>query len=131
MDRVVAELLVQLDGINRTKGNLTVLAATNKLESIDPAILRPGRFDEKIYIPLPGDFARASMFEKHLCGVPSQVSDFVELASASIGLSGAEIAFVCEKAKQTVIRSIISGSSPDQKITKEHIIDAINSIKSA
>ena len=130
MDRVVAELLTQIDGINKGEGNLTILAATNKPENLDPAIMRPGRFDEKIFIPLPNSSARAKMFEMRLSRVPSDVTDFGELARICEGFSGAEIELVCEKAKQRVIRSIISGKqNKNARITNQDMCEVIKDIR--
>lgn len=131
MERVVAELLTQIDGINKTSGNLTILAATNKPQSLDPAILRPGRFDEKIYVPLPDVNARRAMLEKRLGCVPSSVNSYDELATLCEGFSGAEIELVCEKAKQSVIRSIIAGASEDSLVSQRDLICAIDSVRSA
>ena len=131
MDRVVAELLTQIDGINKSSGNLTILAATNKPQNLDPAILRPGRFDEKIYIPLPDAKARVAMFEKRLCGVPCTVTDFTKIAILSDGFSGAEIELACEKAKQRVIRSIISGAPDGTNISNQDIYEAISHIRAS
>ena len=130
MDRVVAELLTQIDGVNKGGGNLTILAATNKIENLDPAILRPGRFDEKIYIPLPDLRSRASMLRKRLEGIPSSVTDINEIATACEGLSGAEIELICEKAKQRVIRNIISGKiDKDSVITNSDMYEVISKIR--
>lgn len=130
MDRVVAELLTQLDGINRKGGSLTVLAATNKPQNLDPAILRPGRFDEKIYIPLPDLNARRAMFEKRLSGIPSSINDYSDIALRSEGFSGAEIERACEKAKQSVIRSIIGGAPSSSLVSAREVISAINDMRS-
>ena len=129
MDRVVAELLTQIDGINKSGGNLTILAATNKPENLDPAILRPGRFDEKIYVPLPDERARTAMFERKLCGVPSAVNDYAEISVISDGFSGAEIELVCEKAKQRAIRSIIAGAPDSTCISSQDIYEAISCVR--
>ena len=131
MDRVVAELLTQIDGINKSSGNLTILAATNKPQNLDPAILRPGRFDEKIYIPLPDAKAREAMFEKRLCGVPCTVTDFTKIAILSDGFSGAEIELACEKAKQRVIKSIILGAPDGTNISNQDIYEAISHIRAS
>lgn len=131
MDRVVAELLTQMDGINKSEGNITVLAATNKPENLDPAILRPGRFDEKIYVPLPDMGARMAMFEKRLCDIPSAVAQYDKIAELSEGFSGADIELVCEKAKQKVIRSIITGSPDETLISADDIIEAISQIRAS
>ena len=131
MDRVVAELLTQIDGINKAGGNLTILAATNKPQNLDPAILRPGRFDEKIYVPLPDSQARVAMFEKRLSGVPSSVTDYIKIADMSEGFSGAEIEMVCEKAKQSVIRNIISGADDSTNISDQDIYEAISYVRAS
>lgn len=130
-NRVVAELLTQIDGINRQGGNLTILAATNMLENLDPAILRPGRFDEKIYIPYPDAGARILMFEKRLSGVPSEIGSYSEIGKLSDGLSGADIELVCENAKQKAIRRIIGGESSLTKITEADIRDAITTLRAS
>ena len=131
MDRVIAELLTQIDGINKTGGNLTILAATNKLQNLDPAILRPGRFDEKIYVPLPDECARIAMFEKRLDGIPSRVTNFTKIALLSEGFSGAEIELVCENAKQRAIRRIISGTSKSTYISNQDIYEAISHVRAS
>ena len=131
MDRVVAELLTQIDGINKSGGNLTILAATNKPENLDPAIMRPGRFDEKIYVPLPDARARGAMFKQRLCKVPSNVTDYDEIAGLSEGFSGADIELACEKAKQRVIRRIISGSSGSTCISNQDVYEAISHIRAS
>lgn len=131
MDRVVAELLTQIDGINRAGGNLTVLAATNRPQNLDPAILRPGRFDEKIYVPLPDEKARRQMFEKRLNDVPSGDLSLEEISLRCDGFSGAEIDLVCEKAKQSVIRSIIFGAEETSLITDREIFEAIAFVRAS
>ncbi len=127
-NRVVAELLTQMDGISKAGGNLTILAATNRLQDLDPAILRPGRFDEKIYIPLPNEKDRAAMFKMRMKGVPCESMRMTELAKACEGFSGADIELVCEKAKLAAIRSIIGGAPEDTVITKQELLEAIASI---
>lgn len=127
-NRVVAELLTQMDGISKAGGNLTILAATNRLQDLDPAILRPGRFDEKIYIPLPDEKDRAAMFKKRLKGIPCEAMRFAEIAKTCEGFSGADIELVCEKAKLAVIREIIDGASEDTVITKQDLFDAATSV---
>lgn len=128
MDRMVAELLTQMDGINKKTGNLTILAATNRLESIDPAILRPGRFDEKIFIPSPNRGARAKMLEKRLENIPCEDIDYEELANQCEGFSGAEIELVCEKAKQRAIRRIIAGDEKNGLITVLDLQNAVSAV---
>ena len=128
-NRMVAELLSQMDGINRVKGNITIIAATNRIDNLDPAILRPGRFDEKILVPLPDAKMRAAMLRKKLSGIPCEKLSYVEIAKLCDGFSGAEIELVCEKAKQSVIRAIIGGAPNDTKICENDVRDAVNSVR--
>lgn len=127
-NRMVAELLVQMDGINRASGNLTIVAATNRIDNLDPAILRPGRFDEKIFVPMPNAKMRAAMLRKKLSGIPCSKIAYSEIAKLCEGFSGAEIELVCEKAKQSVIRAIIAGAPNDTKICENDIREAIKNI---
>ena len=130
-NRMVAELLAQMDGINRVQGNLTIIAATNRIDNLDPAILRPGRFDEKILVPLPDAKMRAAMLRKKLSNIPCGRIAYTDVAKLCDGFSGAEIELVCEKAKQSVIRAIIKGASEDTKICENDIRDAIVNLKKA
>jgi transitional endoplasmic reticulum ATPase len=127
-NRVVAELLTQMDGISKEGGNLTILAATNRLQDLDPAILRPGRFDEKIYIPLPDEKDRTAMFKRRMKGVPCDSLRYTELAKASEGFSGADVELACEKAKLSAIRSIIGGAPEETVVTKWDLLDAIAAV---
>ena len=128
-NRMVAELLAQMDGINRVKGNITIIAATNRIDNLDPAILRPGRFDEKILVPLPDAKMRAAMLRKKLSGIPCEKLSYVEIAKLCEGFSGAELELVCEKAKQSVIRAIIGGAANDTKICENDVRNAVNSVR--
>ena len=128
-NRMVAELLTQMDGINRVRGNITIVVATNRIDNLDPAVLRPGRFDEKILVPLPDANMRKMMLEKRLSGIPCEKISFSSMATLSEGFSGAEIELACEKAKQSVIRAIIGGASNDTKITENDVISAIKSVR--
>jgi transitional endoplasmic reticulum ATPase len=128
-NRMVAELLTQMDGINRNKGNITVIAATNRIDILDAAVIRPGRFDVKIYVPLPDFQARAQMLKLKLDGAPLDKIDFVRVGKLCEGFSGADVELVCENSKQSVIRAIIGGASNDTKITENDVINAINDIK--
>ena len=128
-NRMVAELLSQMDGINRVKGNITIIAATNRIDNLDPAILRPGRFDEKILVPLPDAKMRAAMLRKKLSGIPCEKLSYFEIAKLCDGFSGAELELVCEKAKQSVIRAIIGGAANDTKICENDVINAVNSVR--
>lgn len=98
--QALTTLLTEMDGFERI-GEVFVLAATNKPELLDPALRRPGRFDELIYVPLPDTKAREAIFaskarELHF---PEDGSvDTAELARQTEGYSGAEVARICDKA---------------------------------
>ena len=109
-DRVLAQFLTELDGIEELKGVL-VLAATNRLDRLDPAAVRPGRFDEIVEIPLPNDAERREIFSIHLRGKPTtREIDFAGMAKRTDGASGAHIASVCRLAALRAIRRVIAAS---------------------
>ncbi|XP_053921065.1 ribosome biogenesis protein SPATA5 isoform X2 [Cuculus canorus] len=97
-DRVLAQLLTEMDGIEQLK-DVTILAATNRPDMIDKALLRPGRIDSIIYVPLPDAATRGEIFKLHFRSMP--VSDEVclaELIQHTEKYSGAEITAVCREA---------------------------------
>jgi transitional endoplasmic reticulum ATPase len=106
-ERVVSQFLTELDGIEDLKGVL-VLAATNRPDIIDPAVLRPGRFDEIVEIPLPQEQDRAAILEIHLRGRPLEGKFNVgELARETEGMSGADLAQICDQAALLAIRRAV------------------------
>jgi transitional endoplasmic reticulum ATPase len=110
-ERVLSQFLTELDGIEELKGVL-VLGATNRLDMLDPAVLRPGRFDEIIEIPMPDKKGRQEIFTIHLRNKPlAGEIQIDELASETEGFSGAEIAWVCHQAALKAIRRTIEKSS--------------------
>ncbi|MGA2541784.1 MAG: CDC48 family AAA ATPase [Verrucomicrobiota bacterium] len=113
-DRVLSQFLAELDGIEELKGVL-VLGATNRLDRLDPAVLRPGRFDEVVEIPLAEEPERREIFEVHLRGKPlARNVRISELAARSGGFSGAQIASVCNRAAlRAVRRAVALAEGPD------------------
>jgi transitional endoplasmic reticulum ATPase len=107
-ERVISQLLSELDGIEELKGVL-VLGATNRPDMLDLAVLRPGRFDEIMDIPMPDEKDRKEIFEIHLRNKPlgADISPG-DLASRTEGLSGAEIASVCNKAALGAVRRAVA-----------------------
>jgi transitional endoplasmic reticulum ATPase len=106
-ERVLSQFLTDLDGIEELKGVL-VLGATNRQDMLDPAVLRPGRFDEIIEIPMPDEEDRRSIFKIHLRNKPLAPNIGIEdLASKSENLSGAEIAGACHKAALKALRRAV------------------------
>jgi len=103
-DRVLSQFLAELDGIEELKG-VFVLGATNRLDLLDPAVLRPGRFDDIVEIPLADENDRREIFAVHLRGKPLAAGiDIEALAARTEGLSGAEIAAVCIQAALAAVR---------------------------
>lgn len=107
-DRVMAQLLTEMDGVEGRKG-VIILAATNRPELIDPALLRPGRFDLTVELQLPDETERASIFAVHLRGRPVAPEVTIEeLASLTAGRSGADIEAICRRAALLALREWIT-----------------------
>lgn len=107
-ERVLSQLLTELDGIEALNG-VVVLASTNRPDMLDPALLRPGRFDQKFELPLPDLFARREIFTVHTRNKPLAVDvDLDQLAAASDRMSGAEIESVCRQAAMNAIRELLA-----------------------
>ncbi|XP_053795838.1 ribosome biogenesis protein SPATA5 isoform X2 [Vidua chalybeata] len=110
-DRVLAQLLTEMDGIEQLK-DVTILAATNRPDMIDKALLRPGRIDRIIYVPLPDAAARKEIFRLLFQSMP--VSDEVclaELVERTQKYSGAEITAVCREAALLALQEDIHAKS--------------------
>jgi transitional endoplasmic reticulum ATPase len=106
-ERVLSQFLAELDGVEELKGVL-VLGATNRLDILDPAVLRPGRFDEILEIPLPDEKGREEVFEVHMRNKPHGTAiDLHRLATMTEGLSGSEIASICAKAALQAVRRAV------------------------
>lgn len=124
-ERVVNQLLVELDGMEELQG-VVVLAATNRPDIIDPALLRPGRFDIFIYTPPPDLAARQAIFAVHTRAMPLAGDvNLEELASQTPGFSGADIQNICRKAVLAVIREDIDATT----INMAHFQAAITATK--
>ncbi|MDP2727974.1 MAG: AAA family ATPase, partial [Dehalococcoidia bacterium] len=107
-ERVVNQLLTEMDGVEPLSG-ITVVAATNRLDLLDPAILRPGRFGAHIYVPEPDKEDRKAIFRVHLRDTTMDDSTNLEqvldaMASGTEGFAGAEIAAICHEAKLCALR---------------------------
>eukprot|EP00835_Amoeboradix_gromovi_P006626 NODE_819_length_3938_cov_0.505600.p1 type:complete len:662 gc:universal NODE_819_length_3938_cov_0.505600:2440-455(-) len=96
-DRMLVQLLTELDGIQKLS-KITVLAATNRPDTLDPALIRPGRFDKLIYVSPPDLEARISIFKINISKLPCSQVDVIELAKLSDGCTGAEIQAICQEA---------------------------------
>ncbi len=102
--RVVAQLLALMDGLT-DRGNVIVLGATNRPDSVDPALRRPGRFDREVEISVPNEDGRLEVLQIHTRGMPiSDGVDIKDLASDLHGYTGADIKSLCREAAMKAIR---------------------------
>lgn len=130
---IVPEILAEMQGVgtNDGKSTIIVIAATNKPWMLDSAFLRPGRFDEKILIPLPDFEARKKLFEIQLLMVPIEKDiDFNHLANITLGFNGADIKEFCEKLKMSAIKRTLE-KGEEQSIGMEDVLNVQKEIKSS
>ena len=137
-DRVLNQLLTEMDGMN-SKKTVFIIGATNRPDIIDPALLRPGRLDQLIYIPLPDDGSRKQIFKAALRKSPVAPDvDLDLLARVTQGFSGADITEICQRACKYAIRESIerdlermrrSAENPD--LMDEDAADPVPSITRA
>ena len=106
-ERVISQLLTEMDGIEELWG-VVVLAATNRPDLIDPALLRPGRLDLILEMPVPDESARLEIFNIHTKGkLIGDDIDLIRLARMTEGYVGADIEFICRRASMLAIRDFI------------------------
>jgi len=145
-DRVINQILTEIDGVGVRK-NVFVIGATNRPDILDPAIMRPGRLDQLVYIPLPDRKSRIQIFKATLRKSPlSKEIDLEALARATSGFSGADITEICQRACKFAIRESIykdieieknkrinsetmdmddDREDPVPEITKQHFLEAM------
>ncbi len=133
MERVVSQMLTEMDGIEDLRG-VTVLAATNRLDMIDPALLRPGRFDMVMEIPLPGESELLEIFKVHTGQKPlGRDINPAALIKRMDGFTGADVASVCREAAVMAIEEYIDNKGnlekPDFIIKQKHFEKAIDSYR--
>jgi len=106
-DRVINQILTEMDGMGAKK-SVFIIGATNRPDIIDPAVLRPGRLDQLIYIPLPDEGSRTNILKSVTRKSPvSEEVDFTYLARTLHGFSGADITEICQRAAKMAIRESI------------------------
>jgi len=135
-ERVLSQFLAEVDGIEELKGVL-VLGVTNRLDILDPAVLRPGRFDEVVEIPIPNEEDRKEIFEIHLRNKPLSPRIVLDdLVSKTEGFSGADIAGACHKAALTALRRVVGqggGEKADKRIrlqiTKADLLSGLQKVQ--
>ncbi|MCI4456222.1 MAG: AAA family ATPase [Sulfolobus sp.] len=126
-NKVVNQLLTEMDGI-RTLRDVVVIATTNRIEDVDPALLRPGRFDKVVFMPLPNRDERRDILEKYLGKETCSKVNCDALAALTEGYSGADLASVTREAKLKVLKEIIKGNV-NRELTYEDLLDAITIVK--
>lgn len=134
-ERVISQFLTEMDGIEELKG-VVVLAATNRLDLVDPALIRSGRFDLLLELPIPDEKTKLKIFEIHTKDKPLDKDvNLKGLSKEMEGMVGSDIEFVCRKASMLAIREFLSQStehaaqSTEFKISKRHFEDALKICK--
>lgn len=114
-DRVINQILTEIDGVG-VKKNVFVIGATNRPDVLDPAIMRPGRLDQLVYIPLPDEKSRVQIFQAALKKSPVAEDVSLEaLAKVLEGYSGADITEICQRACKLAIREAIGKEQEAEK----------------
>lgn len=121
-NRVVNQLLASMDGVESLDG-VIVVAATNRPEMIDPALLRSGRFERVLHVPPPDAGAREAIFAIHSEGMPLGKFSFKDILSGMDGFTGADIESVCREA------ALICMRAGKKKVTKAHFEEAISRVR--
>ena len=117
--RVVNQLLTEIDGMEELQ-DVAVIAATNRVDILDPALVRPGRFDRHIKVDEPDEEARMEIFKVHTKNMPlAEDVDLKYLAKNSTGYSGADIEAVCREAVMLTLRNNIEADNVKMKFFKE------------
>ena len=139
VERVVSQLLTELDGMENMHG-VVVLAATNRVDMIDPALLRPGRFDKIIQIPMPDRDSRKKILEinsKRIDVIDEHV-DLDRIAEMTDGLSGADVGSIANTAVSLVIHEYldnhpdvkaVENKTMDAKVTMRHFEEAVKKVR--
>ncbi|OCF54047.1 transitional endoplasmic reticulum ATPase [Kwoniella mangroviensis CBS 10435] len=118
-DRVLNQILTEMDGMNAKK-NVFIIGATNRPDQIDSALLRPGRLDQLIYIPLPDETSRLSILKATLRKSPIDPGvDLNFLAKSTAGFSGADLTEICQRAAKLAIRASIEADVRKERERKE------------
>ncbi|MFC6720647.1 CDC48 family AAA ATPase [Halobacteriaceae bacterium SHR40] len=138
-ERVVSQLLTELDGLEELE-DVVVIATTNRPDLIDPALVRPGRLDRHIHVPVPDEEGRRKIFEVHTRGKPlADDVDLDELAEKTEGYVGADIEAVSREASMAATREFINSVDPDDvddsvgnvRVTAAHFDQALEEVSAS
>ena len=131
-ENVVSQILTEIDGLEELH-NVLIIGATNRLDIVDEALLRPGRFDRIIEVPNPDTKGRQHIFEIHTKKKPLDNDvDISKLVELTEGFSGAEIAAITNRAAITALKRYVSKKSQnvnDIKIVQKDLVDAVDKVK--
>jgi len=122
-ERVVNQMLTEMDGLEDLN-DVVVIAATNRPDMLDTALLRPGRFDRIILTPAPDLATRKKIFEVHTKNMPMKNVDVKELSEMTDGYSGADIEAICREAAIMALREDMKA----KEVTKKHFEAAVNKV---
>ncbi|MEF8886687.1 MAG: CDC48 family AAA ATPase [Haloarculaceae archaeon] len=135
-ERVVSQLLTELDGLEELE-DVVVIATTNRPDLIDSALVRPGRLDRHVHVPVPDEEARRKIFEVHTRGKPlAEGVDLDDLAARTDGYVGADIEAVCREASMAATREFINSVDPEEvdetvgnvRVTADHFDEALDEV---
>ena len=128
-ERMVNQLLTELDGVEDLE-KVAIIAATNRPELVDKALLRPGRIGLKIETPMPDNKSRVEIFKVHTKTMPLDNKIKLEVwADKTDGWAGADIAAMCKEAGMEAMRDYKSGKNKDVKVTEKHFKHAFEEIE--
>ena len=122
MNRVVNQLLSSMDGVEALEG-VIVIAATNRPEMIDPALLRSGRFERVLHVPPPDEASIKEILKIHTAGMPLGKFDLMSFAKSLNGYTGADIEAICREA------ALIAMRAGRKTISSKHFDEAINRVR--
>jgi transitional endoplasmic reticulum ATPase len=135
-ERVVSQLLTELDGLESLE-DVVVIATTNRPDLIDAALLRPGRLDRHVHVPVPDEESRRAIFEVHTEHKPlAEGVDLDRLAARAEGYVGADIEAVCREASMAASREFIDSVDPEEvadsvgnvRVTMAHFEQALDEV---
>jgi transitional endoplasmic reticulum ATPase len=124
-DRIVNQLLTEMDGLEKLEG-VVVIGATNRPDILDPALLRPGRFDRLVYVPPPDRAARLEILKVHTRRMPlAEDVDLERIAETTEGYTGADLAALCREAAILALRE----AGKPTKVEMRHFLKAIEVVR--
>jgi len=123
--RVVAQLLTLMDGL-KSRRHIIVMAATNRLDAVDPALRRPGRFDREIFLGIPDQAGRLEILQIHTRGMPRAGDvDLAKLAEVTHGYTGSDLASLAREAAMATVRRAAPTIGLEQKAIPREVLDQL------